>query len=275
MGKNFSKTIWMFLAVAFIFTGCQREYEAKVVETLDSGPDIQTASAPPDYVVKAIEAVGGLDAWTRTKQLRLDCVVTFYQPDGSFHLTEQHYEVYPWSNSIQISAREPQGEFLWQLSKGKFDILKEDGQSEALPVAIGSSHFAEMVLSIMTIPARLYDDAAEFSRETTGLKVQGQWYFPINRLSGSIVAAEPESEPAAPLSKAVFFQDRDNFMIDMLLFDFVSAEGNLAVRGYDYTKVERGEVLVPARIEIFRADARGNLGQRLVKIDSHTLKRLK
>ena len=132
-----------------------------------------------------------------------------------------------------------------------------------------------MVLSIMTIPARLYDEPAEFSKETTGLKIQGQWYFPINRLSRPTGAAEPESESTAPLSKAVFFQDRDNFLIDMLLFDFMGGEGNLAVRGYDYTKVERGEVLVPARIEIFRADARGNLEQRLIKVDNHTLKRLK
>jgi hypothetical protein len=275
MGKNFSKTIWMFLAAAFIFTGCKREYEVKVVDTLDSGPNIQTTSAPPDYVVKAIEGIGGLNAWTRTKQLQLDCVVTFYQPDGSFHLTEQHYEIYPWSNSIQISAREPQGEFLWQLSKGKFEVLKDNGQSDALPIAIGNSHFAEMVLSIMTIPARLYDESAEFSKETTGIRIQGQWYFPITRLSRQTLSTELESQPSAPLSKAVFLQNRDNFLIDMLLFDFMSGDGNLAVRGYDYTKVERGDVLIPTKIEIFKADARGNLQRRLVKINNHTLKRVK
>jgi len=49
----------------------------------------------------------------------------------------------------------------------------------------------------------------------------------------------------------------------------------LAVRGYDYTVVEKGGVSIPARIEIFRTDARGNLQERLVKIDNHTLKRSK
>ena len=275
MGNRFSKIIWMFLIAAFIFTGCQRKYKEEAVDVLDSGPDIDMTSVPPDYVVKAIEAVGGWDAWTRTKELQLDCVVTFYQPDGSFHLTEQHHVVYPWSNSIQISAREPQGRFVWQLSKGKFDVLQEGGQSAALPVVIGSNHFAEMILSIMTIPARFLDESAEFSKETTGLKIQGQWYYPIRRLSRPVVGTELVSEPAFVLSKAVLYQDRDSSLIDMLVFDFMSGDSNFAVRGYDYTEVEKNGVRVPARIEIFKADARGNLQERLVKIDNHTFKRSK
>ena len=183
--------------------------------------------------------------------------------------------VYPWSNSIQISAREPQGRFVWQLSKGKFDVLQEGGQSAALPVVIGSNHFAEMILSIMTIPARFLDESAEFSKETTGLKIQGQWYYPISRLSRPVAGTEIESEPAFVLSKAVLYQDRDSSLIDMLVFDFMSGDSNFAVRGYDYTEVEKNGVRVPARIEIFKADARGNLQERLVKIDNHTFKRSK
>ncbi|MHC4726705.1 MAG: hypothetical protein ACYS17_05695 [Planctomycetota bacterium] len=275
MDNHFSKTICLFLTGAFILMGCQQNYEENVVETLDSGPNIQMISVAPDYVVKAIEAVGGWKAWSRTRELQLDCVVTFYQSDGSFHLTEQHHVVYPWSNSIQISGREPQGRFVWQLSKGKFDVLQIGGQSEALPVVIGSNHFAEMILNIITIPARFLDESAEFSKETTGLKIQGQWYYPITRINTSAVGTEIESEPAVVLSKAVFYQDRDSSLIDMLVFDFVSGDSNFAVRGYDYTNVEKNGVLVPAKIEIFRADTRGNLQQRLVKIDNHTLKRSK
>jgi hypothetical protein len=272
MDNNFSKTICLVLAGALILMGCQQKYEENVVDTLDSGPDIQMTSVAPDYVVKAIEAVGGWNAWAGTKELQLDCVVTFYQSDGSFHLTEQHHVVYPWSNSVQISGQEPQGRFVWQLSQGKFDVLQEGEQSDALPVVIGSNHFAEMILSIITIPARFLDESAEFSKETTGLKIQGQWYYPITRLSRPAVGTELESEPPLVLSKAVFYQDRDSSLIDMLVFDFMSGGSNFAVRGYDYTKVEKNGVLVPAKIEIFRTDAIGSLQERLVKIDNHTFK---
>ena len=280
-----SSVLMLVLVVAFIFMGCQQIYKKNVVNVLASGPDIETISVPPDYAVQAIEAAGGWNAWAQTKELQLDCVVTFYQPDGGFHLTEQHHVVYPWSNSIQISAREPKGRFLWQLSNGKFDVLQDGGQSDALPVVIGSSHFAEMILTVITIPARFLDKSAEFTKETTGLKIQGQWYYPITR----------RSKPPQPLSEVVFYQDRDSSLVDMLLFADVDSSVivseaqpsaaipvSFAVRGYDYTEVVRmdsqGEkegVRVPSKIEIFRADDRGDSQKRLVKIDYHTLERTK
>jgi hypothetical protein len=263
----------LVLVAAFIFTGCQRQQEEDVVEVLVSGPDLEAISVPPDYVVRAIGAAGGWNAWTGMKELQLDCVVTFYQPDGSFYLTEQSHVVYPWSNSIRISAREPQGAFAWQLSKGKFDVLQDSGQSQALPVVIGSSHYAEMILSIITISAHFLDESVGFSKEATALKIQGQWYYPITRRSRPVVGAELEPETARPLSKAVFYQDRDSSLVDMILFDYMSGDDFLAVRGYDYTEVEKEGVRVPVRIEIFRTDARGNLQKRLVKIDYHTLER--
>jgi len=276
-----SSVLMLVFVAAFIFTGCQRKQEGDpalresedAVEMLVSGPDLETISVRPDYVVRAIEAAGGWKAWTGMRELQLDCVVTFYQPDGSFHLTEQHHVVYPWSSSIQISAREPQGTFAWQLSKGKFDVLQDSGQSHALPVVIGSSQFAEMILSIITIPARFFDESAGFSKEATALKIQGQWYYPITRRSRPVIGAELEL--ARPLSKAVFYQDRDNSLVDMILFDYMSGDDFLAVRGYDYTEVEKEGVLVPVRIEIFKADTGGNLRERLVKIDYHVLKRAK
>jgi len=275
-----SSVLMLVLVAAFIFAGCQRKQAEDVAEVLVSGPDVAAISVRPDYAVRAIEAAGGWGAWAGMKELQLGCVVTFYQPDGSFYLTEQHHVVYPWSNSIQISAREPQGTFAWQLSKGKFDVLQDSGQSHALPVLIGSSHFAEMILSIITMPARFLDESAGFSKEATALKIQGQWYYPITRRSRPITGAE--LEPARPLSKAVFYQDRDSSLVDMIVFDYMSGDDFLAVRGYDYTEVvrmdsqgEREGVRVPVRIEIFRTDAYGNLQERLVKIDYHTFKRAK
>jgi len=128
MGNRLSKTFWFVLVTAFIFTGCQWKYKEDVVEVLARGPDLEMISVPPDYVVQAIKGAGGLTGWMKTKELQLDCVVTFYQPDGSFYLTEQHHVVYPWSNSIQISAREPKGRFVWQLSKGRFDVCRIAGK---------------------------------------------------------------------------------------------------------------------------------------------------
>ncbi|MHC4425499.1 MAG: hypothetical protein ACYSYV_05310 [Planctomycetota bacterium] len=231
------------------------------MEVLARGPDFEAISVPPDYATRAIEAAGGFNAWTKTKELQLDCVVTCYQPDGSFYLTEQRYNVYPWSNAIQISAREPRGSFVWQLSKGQFDVLEGGAQIDELPIAAPSRCFAEVILNIITAPVRFLDESVEFAQQGSSVKIQGQWYYPINR------RAKPDVETAERLAEAVFYQDRDNSLVDTILFACVDAEKLLRVRGYDYDEIEKGGLLVPTRIEIFSTDARGNLQRRLVKID--------
>ncbi|MGD8500353.1 MAG: hypothetical protein PVJ86_06880, partial [Phycisphaerales bacterium] len=135
------------------------------MEVLARGPDFETISVPSDYAARAIEAAGGFNAWTKAKEVHLDCVVTFYQPDGSFYLTQQRYVVYPWSNAIQISAREPQGSFVWQLSKGQFDVLEGSAQAVELPIAAPSRCFAEVILNIITAPVRFLDGSVEFAEQ--------------------------------------------------------------------------------------------------------------
>jgi hypothetical protein len=227
-------------------------------------------------------------------------VVTFYQQDGSFYLTEQHYDVYPWSNSIRISGREPQGKFVWQFSKGQFSVLQGGDRIEALTGA-QSRCFAEVILNVITVPARFFDGSDEFVKLPDPVKVQGQWYYRINRqikpapvLSARRPASrEPrgqaKAETVGVLSEAVFYQNRDSSLCDMLWFPRMSPapvssplsagpssflptqEGGLMVRGYDYKEIEKGAVCVPARIEIFRSRFGGggaaDLQERLVKID--------
>ncbi|MHC4555903.1 MAG: hypothetical protein ACYTFW_04400 [Planctomycetota bacterium] len=279
-GNNLLHFAFCILIFAFLYTGCEQKYgkddklETARLETegdvdvLAYGPNIETISVLSDYAIQATEAAGG-DAWTKTKKLQLDCVVTFYQPDGSFYLTEQRYEVYPWSNSIRISAREPQGRLVWQLSKGQFDVLQDDGQIEDLQIAVGRRCFSEVILNIITTPARFLDSSVEFTKQTSAVKVKGQWYYPIIR------RCKPDVDSVERLSEAVFYQDRDSSLVDMIRFACMDTEKFLAVRGYDYSEVEKGGLLVPTRIEIFSTDARGDSLERLVKIDCHTVGHMK
>lgn len=268
MNDRFTKTICLVFAALFILAGCERKYE-KDLDVLARGPDVETISVPSDYAARAIEAAGGLNAWTKAIELQLDCVVTFFQPDGSYYLTEQRYEVYPWSNSIKIWSQEPQGRFVWQLSKGQFDVLEGADQFDGLPTAVGSYSFAEVILNIITAPVRFLDGSVEFARETTPVKTQGQWYYRIDRTT------KPDAEPAERLSEAVFCQNRDSFRVDMIWLGHASREKFLRVRGYNYNVVEKEGVSVPAKIEIFGTDAEGNSRERVVEIDCHALRRTK
>ena len=266
--KMGSQTICLVLVAVFVLAGCGQK-QKEDVDVLARGPEVETISVPSDEAARAIEATGGLDAWKGTTMLQLDCVVTFYRPDGSFYLTEQRYEVHPWLNSIQISADEPQGAFVWKLSNGQFNVLRGVGQIDALPKAVPSRCFAEVILNIITAPARFMDGSVEFTKQSTPVKMQGKWYYPINRQN---------KDAAARTSEAVFYQDRDTSLVDMIrlacLNTGTAREKPIQyVRGYDYQKVEKAGPSIPTRIEIFETDARDRSQKRLVKIDCHTVKR--
>ncbi len=265
MINRFSKVIWLILAAAFNVAGCEQEQkeELSVYERL-ADPNFVI----PEYASQVIEATGGLEAWTKTKKLALDCVVTLYKPDGSFYLTEQHHEIYPPSNSIKISALEPQGKFVWQLSGKTFCVLGGAEQFDALPDAIEIRHFAEAILDITTAPVCFFDKSFAFDKGTKPVKIEGQWYYPIER--EKILMDDIADPPYWP--KAVFYQDRDSDFVDMIWFAGSGKGKLLAVRGYDYKEVEKRGVLVPAKIEIFVTNADGVLQERLAKIDYHLLR---
>lgn len=254
------------VTLALVFGGCEqpsRQQQPEVV--LAVGPDAAMISVPSDFAARAVEAVGGLDAWMKTKEIRLASVVTLYQPDGSRYLSEQTYEVYPWSNSLQLLAREPDGALLWRFSNGQLESLEGSGRIAEMPRELASRDLAEAVLSIVAVPARLLDRSAQFTPKGSPVKVQGQWHQPIERTPTSGIVTGPNPGPAT------FYQNRDSALIDMLQFTSVAMGKTLTIRGYDYEEMAKGGPLVPARIEIFTTDGQGNAQDRLVKIDSHTL----
>jgi hypothetical protein len=269
MKNQISTIICPVLAAVFIIAGCeQKQKEDENVLTL--AQEAEVISIPSNEAEQALKATGGLDTWKKTTQLQFNCVVTFYQPDGSFYLTEQQYEVHPWLNSIQISANEPKGTLLWQWSNGKFDVLNGPGQIDALPKAVPSCCFTEAILDIITTPVRFLDFTVKFAKSSDPVRIQGEWYYPIQR---------QEKVFTSRVSEAVFYQDRDSSLVNMIRLSctgtgFALDKTIQYVRGYDYKEVEKTGLLVPTRIEIFETDARDLTQKRLVKIDCHTIKRM-
>jgi len=268
MRNRISETICLVLVAVFVLTGCQQQRKEKA-DVSARGPDVEAMSPPSEEAARAIDATGGLNAWKKTTMLQLDCVVTFYRPDGSFYLTEQRYKVHPWLNSIQVSADEPQGAFVWKLSRGQFKVLRGADQIDALPKAVPSRCFAEVILDIITAPARFMDGSVVFTKQSTPVKMQGKWYYPINRQGKDLTAL---------ISDAVFYQDRDSSLVDMIrlacLNTGLAREKPIQyVRGYDYQEVEKAGPRIPTRIEIFETDARDRTQKRLVTIDCHTVQR--
>jgi hypothetical protein len=257
--KYFKKCFYAFL-ILFILTGCRKEYENDV-NVLAIEPQSKMISVPTDYVNNSIEAAGGLENWGKIIQLEFDCLVTYYQSDDSFYLTEQHYDIYPWSNSIQISGEEPQGRYICQLSQGQFDILEDNEQIRNSIVNIGNSCLAEAILNIMTIPARLIDNSVVFTRGNAPINIQGELYYPVTRQSRNA------NQNSVNESDAVFYQDTNNYLVDMIWLICQNGKNFVLVRGHDYIKIKNSDIFIPSKIEIFKTDVQGMSKDKLVKIE--------
>jgi len=249
--------VCLLIIVMLLVVGCKQAEKTEDIAPLSLK---SVDYAVPDFASAAFEATGGRRTWTNTLSFQLDCVVTFYKQDGSFYLTEHKYRVEPWSNSIWISACEPQYKFVWHLSDEQFSIFEGAERTSALPVALDAQHFAQAVLNITTTPARFLDQSFRFTEGPAPIKIEGRWYHPIER--NRILASD-----LSHWSKVVFYQDRDTSLVDMVWFTAAGEEKFLMVRGYDYHKAQKQGVLVPSKIEIFETDAAARLKQRLVKID--------
>jgi hypothetical protein len=243
-----------------LFTACQPPQ--KPTGPLACGPNLGTLVVTDVFVSKAITSAGGCKAWLNTIELDLDCVVTFYQPPrfpvegkskGSYYLTQQHHEIYPWSNSVRISAMEPQGKFVWLLSQDNFTPAQGQAQYDIRDMIYA-------VRAIMTAPARFLDEEFEFSKSSEPVKMQGLWYYPIESRG-----TRDETR------KVVFYQNRDTSLVDIILFVGSDENESLLVRGYDYHKVKPTGVLLPTRIEVFAATPAGVVQHRLLKIDYYNL----
>src|SRR4030042_1417142 len=201
MTNRFWNTIWLAVLGMFVVAGCSRQNVQKA-DTLATGPDIGKLSVKSEQANLAIKAAGGLDAWVKTKTIEFDCVTTFYQPDGTYYLTEQRYEVYPWSSSLLASGHEPQGGYLWELSKGHFGALQGKSQYDGMQVGVDNGCIAEGILSIITAPVRLHDESVEFSPVGEPVRLEGQFSQPMKRGAGPGVTSAP------PLRDTVFYQRR-------------------------------------------------------------------
>lgn len=261
--------------VALTCAGCGRQ----AVETpagddnlLATGPDTEVWAAPPEYVSEILESSGGLDVWKQQTRLHAGGVVKLYQSDGSFYLSEHDLDVYPWSNAIRIEANEPRARFVWQLAEGHYQVLEGKAAQDVSPLAGSYGAYADAVLHIVTAPVRLLDENAELYREPTPVRIQGQWYQRIAvKYPPSGVASPDQTDRTAPSafhwSDAMYFLNRAAGLIDMVWLADASRREYVMVRGYDYPAQAPGVLRVPSKVEVYRADAEGNIRERLAELD--------
>jgi hypothetical protein len=240
---------------------------------LATGPDTEVWAAPPEFVSEILESSGGLDLWSLQTRLHAGGVVKLYQSDGSFYLSEHDLDVYPWSNAVRIEANEPRARFVWQLAEGHYQVLEGNASQDVSPLAGSYGAYADAVLHIVTAPVRLLDEVAELYREPTPLRIRGQWYqrIAVKYPPQGVASRKQEDGPMASSdfrwTEAVYFLNRAAGLIDMVWLADVARQEYIMVRGYDYPAGGPGVLRLPSKVEVYRADAEGNIRERLAELD--------
>jgi len=286
MANRYSRRLCLLLLGASLtIGGCLAESDkTKPVLNPLTDPNIVV----PDYVAGAIEAAGGAEAWARTDWIRADCVVAFYGPD--LYLTRHHYDIRPWPPYISINAVEPEGKFTWTLTPEGFTVLDGDGLIDSPHIRMVNRGFAASLLYLVTAPVHLRSEAAYLNRAAEPVKTEGRWYYAIEKVA-------PDGQGAAG-RKIVFYQNAQSSLVEMVwlagtalsrarynleaanstMGSAYEAQGgvpgdneHIIIKGYDYVKIDKTDVLVPSKVEIFKSLADGRPGQRLAKVDFKNL----
>lgn len=258
---------WFLFPVLLFLVGCVHQPGQKQAQTAGRGAvsAVEPNNVIPDYAARSLDAAGGLTAWRKAAIISADCVVSFYRPDGSFYLTTQRHRINPWDGSIQVSGSESEGDFSWQYAGGKTSVSKGTGQAAAMPADISQRHFAAAVLDIMTAPVRFLDSSAIFTVRSEPVRLEGLWYYALDRTDSNTVGVEKQSA-----SRTVFYQSRENSMVDIIWFADAGQDLYLAVRGAEYSKIGDSGIVIPRRVEIFKTGADGVFQQHVVKIDYYS-----
>jgi hypothetical protein len=253
----------LIVLTALMLTGCGRQAAKKSAPDLNllaTGPDLQALPTPHPLVSAALDATGGLAAWEQCKKIEFHAAVTACERDGYFYLTEHDFVLCPWSEAIQVTAREPQANFTWQVVRGRYHASRADPNADVSPLRGLSHEYAEAVLQIATAPVRMLADNLLLGARPATTQIAGQWYLPID--------AKYQEQTAEPYwTQGIYFQSVDRSLVDMVWLGNPLTHKFIIARGYDYAPSTDAGVLVPTKIEVFRSDAEANIGSRLALVD--------
>jgi len=238
----------VFMAIIILAAGCQWPNEKQSAVVADIPVATDADSGPNDLTV----------VWKVSPLIKADCTVAFYKADGGCYLTEQHHEIWPEDDAIRISAKEPEGEFIWGLWKQDFQILAGARQMEDLPITVCDRYFARVILNIITGAVPDGEESGYTPAKLEPVRIEGQWYDPVK-----IEADE---------HRQIFYRNRDSGVVDMVWLAVPDKQVFLSARGYNYRLFEPIAGSLPAKIEIFKTDAKQVPQQRLVQIDYYAIK---
>ncbi len=193
------------------------------------------------------------------KIISADCIVTFYGPESGKYLSRQQHKICPAPGSIVISADEPQGRLVVQLSEKGFEVSTRQINPNEFSKTMQHPNIAECLLTSILAATGFIDEAGAVELAPT--RIQGQWYNPI------------ELSPLEPPRPArTIFKNNDTFLTDLVHIKDPASGAILIARSYNYRWFEEIGRSIPMKIDISTTSPNAKTAQLLLQINYHNVK---
>ena len=214
-------------------------------------------------VIGAEDKFGG----PANRSIVADCVVTFYEADGSIYLSEQRYTIYPQSQGLEISGTEPGGRFTWKLLGGDFRVVVGAAKVDKLPRGIYDRNIAKLILISIVAGSGM---SAQLSESSELEKLQGRWYSVIHIEPG--ISSKRMKSFEVPWAKLTLYGDSSKGVIDRVVIEDVARGLRLMAHSYNFWWLKEMGRSIPTKIDVFKIDATGAKQQRILSCAYHTVK---
>ena len=176
--------------------------------------------------------------------VQMGCFVRLCRSDGSYYMTRQSQKIDTLAGILQVSGVEPDGRYSWQTSSGRFDVMEGKAISPKwLPAEFSPRDYCWAILGCFQVAAM------NSQGQGTPVRILGNWCYPVG-FDGDLT----------------WYQSKNGGSVDIVVIK-VSDTLQLMARIYEYHKVTKTGILVPAKIEIYAADSKAMNEQRLIEID--------
>jgi len=173
--------------------------------------------------------------------LTLNCIVSYYQPDGSVYYTEQVHKIYPEIDVIVFTAAEPQGKYEWSVIAGEFSGPKTSKEDPISSEIMFDKAIAKALQALYL--ANSSSPVSETSVISGAvLNLDGQLYDKVN--SGNDTVA--------------LFKNRRTNKIDTAK---INTNRPYILRSYNFQKIANSNSILPTKIDVL---AEKNLNERLL-----------
>ncbi len=184
--------------------------------------------------------------------LSADCVVTYFGDEGRPYYSQQRHIIWPDSERIVVSARQPQGDFQCELSAGQFRVQNSPGALAASTMRFCDKPLLQVILTCFLANAGF--GAAPSGSGVEPVKIEGQWYQPVDW---------PSRQKGA---RPVAYRNIDTGIIDRVRVDDSETGQYLLATGYNRRQVEAAGRLIPTKIDVFTADKAHSSLNRILQL---------